>query len=1473
MPLRREGQLEKCIDDATRKNDFQALEQLLETDFSEGFSHKCSKQFLNKVDKLICQELDNEEVKNVSTLLNTLQKHGRNINILGDDGFPAMIEHGLVQKMVNWFEKAKEILQNRINEKNDQFLTLMEDFFDVLMIVHDTSSEGKIQVLENFILRTCSLAADKRMNIYIQKEAVRKLNAMLDAMPRDTRKKFISAKEMLHVTNDMGKRILDAGDYDLQVAITEALCRMMSEKQRGELASQWFSMEFVTNAFKGIKDSEFETDCRKFLNQVNGMLGDKRRVFTYPCLSVILDKHELQMPVDDNLEEFWIDFNIGSRSISFYVAADDEGHQWETVSIPEDEVEIYIIEGKDKKKLTINLKSPMSVGNQEGEKIIMHFDSALEIVEAVRNVYGAKKCQGFMRKNTMSVAKTAVHVIFDESGSQVLVPESQISPLKEKTCKPLGENSSYSLEHHYPQIQKNLNQKDKVEFPIVQSKITPGKRKVSEASMIVPCSARLSMQSPFPLVNTSTPRKGRVKMPLQMSSAEKTDIFPMPERRTMNFSLVHEDVPVSSVTKSLKKHNSAARKHIAIEKMAAKVHEEDFDNYDKQKLDGLIDIVPDSQPVDRNDKLLLPGILENSVAEIKTQKKQMCWVPEKIISHCNKQNISALGSTFHQAPNVSAGVAKQRAFSSIFESTSSELKNRLRCSGEIMEQQQNETNKIPVKNGKINSLESRNSFMHLDEKIPKNSTKIVPSKSEMSLNSTRKNDSYVVNPRLSKLVTKTTGEAGLDISSGKQTANKKINQKGKSKEMVETAEMFVSKISDRYKQKDDAKSTRKLCQSFSHCSTFLNKSSFSVNKRKSQNKSSRDLKTTTLLNITTKHLTDDVYNFNLSGSDEPTIKLGIQEFHLTKLEATSNLSKKMNHDHEGESTTQEKQDIKNRTNKNKQHLFSDTDTEYRGDDAMTDISWLRESNRKPKPQVIDYSRARKQKKSKTLEAKKSPMTSHIRKMSPPKKTKNKPEHKSIKNKAVSQPKVQHSIVSNESVKGKSVDQEEKSTKSKYGMPKKKVELSPVPSSESPASCEIMRCSGRSTEEEPTQEHISMRRSSLSSFLQESEKEESIDNIKNNSALVKTNKKSVQSKQSPETSKKLMSENESLSPVLSPVSLPNLTPFITTKKFTSDQDAETAEPEEKVYGADESASIKNDPLDRSSDTELKDFSENCKQNRREGSVPSSELSTPRGNRELCRKEPPAHIHESGPTRHPHFKRLYQGDTGSDSDEVDVRRKERKTKLLHKKLFKADDSTFRVSESISTLSVNDASAFDGEGWDADSSNVGMICQKLHKEFARKVQSRSKKMDSFSKQSLKAAHQHMSTMNTELHERRTQQLEHFHSCIIKELENFERDSLALKNMEKEFSNFSKKHSQIFSNYNKSEQQRLQNLKTSFEKNIYHTADCEENIFTSEMHLMKEDMKGLQEKLLKEMHEEELLNVRRGLQSLFMAEDRKLL
>ncbi|KAJ7332106.1 hypothetical protein JRQ81_014286 [Phrynocephalus forsythii] len=1530
MPVRREGQLEKCIDDATKKQDFQGLEQFLENDVYDNISHKCSKQFLNKFDKLMCQELHKGELKNVSTLLNVLQKHGKNVNILGEVGFPAMIECGLVQKMVTWFEKAKEILANNLNEKNDKFTTLFEDIFDSLMVVHDASSKGKIQILENFILRTSALATDKTINIYIQQEAVRKLNTMLNAMPRDIRKKIISTKEMLHVMNGMGNRILEAGDYDLQVAITEALCRMTSEKQRRELASQWFSMEFVSNAFKEIKDSEFETDCRKFLNQVNGMLGDKRRVFTYPCLSAILDNYELQIPADDNLEEFWIDFNTGSRSISFYVAADDEGNQWETVCIPEEEVDTYIIEEKDQNKvLIIHVKNPVSVGTEEGNKISLHFDSALEIVDAVNKVYGVTKCKGFIRKNAMSVAKTTVHVIFDESGSQVLVPESQISPSNEKSKL---DEKGYAL-HQHSKTEMVLNQKaDKVDLQIGQSMITPGKRKMSEASMIVSSSASLSMRSTLPLVNTSTPRKYRVKMPLQiMSSVEKSSAFSIPDKRTVDLKLDS----IYSATRILGKNNSAEQK---IEKGTDMAHK-DVDAGEKETFNEVIDSISDFQQEDQSDKQLVPG---NCVTGFKAQKRQICSVPEVIISNCKKQTSSVAGSTVYQASSRSDRAAKQRAFSSIFEITS-ELRNEKEYGEKNMEQQHNDTDKRPAKNGTRNSAESQNSFKDVDEKTSRSSKeKTVSTKPEMPLNATSMNETSLVNLRHSEIVTERNhgdaegAPASCDVygeKTIKKTQQEKSEKKRKSKEIIEAAEMLISNISGRYKQNSGVKNTRKLSQTFAEKSTSLKKHGLSVSKKKSPNKSYGNSEITTLLNVTAKHSVDDVYNFNLSGFDEPTIKLGIQGFHLTKSEATTDFSMKMNHETEGKSINQKKKYSKNRRNKSKKHLFSDTDTEYRGDDSKTDISWLRESNRKPKPQLVDYSRIRKQKKSKTTDTDKNCVSStmvegfqemesitnkalvsknrsdaaaerniHPTRSKRPRKAaeakkcykelssseaeseeeessedfikKNTIEHKPVKHKAVNQVKIQQDMGSIETRKEKVIKQPKRVIKSRGYEPKTQIELPPSPAVESPVSFEKMRCCEKYAEQESAEECTSFRVSSLSPCLQEltPENEESIDNIKFTSGLGKINAESTQLKQLPEKGRKMVFETEELPPVLSPISLTNLNPFTVRKKLASVQNEEVSKLQEKIYSASEAGSIKDCSLSRSSDMEMKDLSEDLVKKAREESVPTSQLSTPSRNREeLCQKESFAYMHESGPTLHNNFKRLYQADMENDSDEEEMGREELKTKLLPRKLFKTDENTYKVSESLSTLSINETSVFDGEGWDADTSSVGVICEKLHKEFARKIQNRSKRIENFTHQSLKTTHEHMNIMSSELHKHRAKQLENLHSCLIKELDSFEKDSQALRNMEKDISNFSKKQCETFSRYNKNEQQRLQNLKTSFEKNIYHATDSEEDIFISEMHHMKEDMKGIQGRLLKEMHEEELLNVRKSLQSLFMAENMK--
>ncbi|RXN01115.1 Synaptonemal complex protein 2-like [Acipenser ruthenus] len=114
---------------------------------------------------------------------------------------------------------------------------------------------------------------------------------------------------MLHWL-DFARLVLEAGDYEMQVAISEALCRLTLKKSREELVYRWFENEDFANSFKAINDREFET---------------------------------LSMPKDENLEKFWIDFNLGSSSISFFIN-DPEGVLWDSINIAKEAVSVYRLE-------------------------------------------------------------------------------------------------------------------------------------------------------------------------------------------------------------------------------------------------------------------------------------------------------------------------------------------------------------------------------------------------------------------------------------------------------------------------------------------------------------------------------------------------------------------------------------------------------------------------------------------------------------------------------------------------------------------------------------------------------------------------------------------------------------------------------------------------------------------------------------------------------------------------------------------------------------------------------------------------------------------------------------------------------------------------------------------------------------------------------------------------------------------------
>ncbi|XP_034495944.1 synaptonemal complex protein 2 isoform X8 [Ailuropoda melanoleuca] len=1383
MPIRPDlQQLEKCIDDALRKNDFKPLKTLLQIDICEDVKIKCSKQFFHKLDDLVCRELNKKDIQAVSTILVSFGRCGKNITILGQGGLTAMIKQGLVQKMVAWFEKSKEIILSRGNSKDETVINMIEDLFDLLMVIHDINDEGKRQVVESFVPRICVLVIDSRVNICIQQETLKKMNAMLDKMPQDARK-ILSNQEMLILMSSMGERILDAGDYDLQVGIVEALCRMTTEKQRQELAYQWFSMDFIANAFKGIKDSEFETDCRVFLNLVNGMLGDKRRVFTFPCLSAFLGKYELQIPSDEKLEEFWIDFNLGSQTLSFYIAGDNDDHQWEAVTVPEDKVQIYSIEVRESKKLlTIILKNIVKISKREGKELLLYFDASLEITSVTQKIFGANKYREFTRKQGISVAKTSVHILFDASGSQILVPESQISPMEEELITLKEKPNSQKEFAKPPKYIKNSNQGDrKNSQPEI---ITPSKRKMSEASMIVPGADRYTVRSPILLINTSTPPRGRIKPPLQMmSSAEKPDIPKTSE------SGVGNAVSLTSRPSEGRNGGDKTDQHIETAKVVEKTENKDIE-FPNQNMNDLQDIVPDSQAVEKIDKPVLPGVLDN-ICGNKMPSKWSCWTPVTNINLCDNQGAgTSSGDTFNQDVIVNKKLTKQKLSSSISEDNSEETE-KVQYKKKTM--QHNKIEKAEVGVCKRDTQQRPNHPKHSEQKNTENTKQ-----SDWRIESETTFKSVLLNKTVEEsliyrkkyVLSKDVNTAICDKSpspkkkvrshrkSGKRLTpelnswdlrQKKMREKSKEKGFTDAAESLIKQINKRYKPKDDIKSTRKFKESLID-SGFSNKSDLQLSKEKVQKKSYRQLKTS-FVNVTSECPLNDVYNFNLNGADEPIIKLGIQEFQATATEACVDNSIKLiglrNQDElETSLKTKDKRIV---TNPKKKNLFSDTDTEYRCDDSKTDVSWLKEP--KSKPQLIDYSRNKNMKKPKSGKSKPS-----LERGQPRSKVE---ENIHSRSKTMKLPKKQQNAFSAETQKDISKEWKN-STLLKDAVRDNSLGLSPISLSGSPSPIEVMRCN---TGIEKIRER---------DFTQD------YDRI-----------------------------TKSLSPspkISSPESLSSKYGVGDPKKSLKDSD--------KSLCARESCS----PIPRS-------FL---------GSHSASPLSlSSEGREQIWLDMPRDSTHMSGPTRHLNRKRMYIEDNLSNADETELEEEEKgRVYLLPKKLSKTEDRdhhTYKVSGSVSPLSINDFSIH-GESWESEILGLEVICESLNTEFRRKFHIRQKLMDYFTKLSWKTAQQHLNTMNHQIQEYRIKKLDKFQFIIIEELENFEKDSQSLKELEKEFVDFWEKTFQKLNAYQKREQQRLRLLKASLDKNVFYNTDYEDTVFTSEMCSMKENMKMLQDRLLKE-------------------------
>ncbi|XP_063156014.1 synaptonemal complex protein 2-like [Candoia aspera] len=379
--------LESLLSDAFKGKGFQKINEMVQ-EKDNYLPQKYNKQLLNQLDKVLKKELDKNEFSNVSLLLKCIQLYCRSDP---QEGINLLLQQGLISKMVTWFERTREFL-SLIEPKDSKYLVnLVEDFFDTALIIGKSSTEGRKQLLESFIPYLGHLATESNVNCALRQEALRTLNTLLANVTREEKKTFAVSEEMCLLTKELAKTIQDVGDYDTQIAVVEALFRLMLKKWRDDLVHSWSEDQYLAKAFREIKDRDFETDSRKFLNELNERLGDKRRVCSIPCKAAHADLVELKKPADDKLEEFWIDFNYGSESITFYLES-PEGILWESVRLLKEDISsFYLQEEGGEKILKMLMRTSTVINKTEVTKIRIHFDSRFDISAPLLKAMGKDK--------------------------------------------------------------------------------------------------------------------------------------------------------------------------------------------------------------------------------------------------------------------------------------------------------------------------------------------------------------------------------------------------------------------------------------------------------------------------------------------------------------------------------------------------------------------------------------------------------------------------------------------------------------------------------------------------------------------------------------------------------------------------------------------------------------------------------------------------------------------------------------------------------------------------------------------------------------------------------------------------------------------------------------------------------------------------------------------------------------------------
>ncbi|XP_051240901.1 synaptonemal complex protein 2-like isoform X4 [Dicentrarchus labrax] len=342
---------------------------------------------LTTLDQLVTTDLCGSGFSRVLVVLKSLQILSEN-----RDDLHTLLHHGLTAKVLLWFEAVHDLLTSDLQKNSASLLSLTEEFYDYFLLLGQASLP--VSQLSVVLLQLARFALEPEIHFPLRLEAIRTFNSILESLSREQRRLIQNDQNQIQILSQMSAAVLTAGDYELQVSLSEALCRLTPRKDREQRANQWFSSCDISTAFCDIRDGDFEVDCRRFLNFINGHHGDQRRVYSFPCLRAFLDSTELFPPKDDKLDKFWIDFNLSSGCVSFFID-EPQGFLWGSVHLLKEEVDRYSVQLKRdgcsgaETVLSVQLNNPIMHHNSRGQTVELNFDCEhhRELEEAAGRVF------------------------------------------------------------------------------------------------------------------------------------------------------------------------------------------------------------------------------------------------------------------------------------------------------------------------------------------------------------------------------------------------------------------------------------------------------------------------------------------------------------------------------------------------------------------------------------------------------------------------------------------------------------------------------------------------------------------------------------------------------------------------------------------------------------------------------------------------------------------------------------------------------------------------------------------------------------------------------------------------------------------------------------------------------------------------------------------------------------------------------